>query len=271
VVPQPTRAVRSRSFGEVAEDYDRYRPAPPMAAVDWVLSALPAPPARAGDVAAGTGALTRLLGARVESPVLVIEPDDRMIGVLVSRIPNALAVRGRGEALPWLAGSLDALLMGSAWHWMDPIPTLSEISRVLRPGGVFGILGNGPDREVGWVARLFDRQSGRAERPRPPTVPELPAGMPFSDPEAMVIRYSLPMTRPELVGMAGTFSSVITLPPDERRERRSVTERLAADAVGGPDVAETSTVDLPMRCRCWRTIRTSSTSSTSSTTSTAST
>ena len=258
--------MRSRSFGRVAEDYDRYRPAPPMEAVDWVLSKVSAP-VRVCDVAAGTGALTRLLEGRVGGPVLAIEPDPRMVAVLVSRIPNALAVRGRGEALPWRDGSLDAVVIGSAWHWMNPVPTLAEIARVLRRNGVFGILGNGPDREVGWVAEFFDHQPtrsdlrnipdrGRPGRPGRPAVPELPPGMPFTVPEATVMNYSLPLTRRELVGMAGTFSSVITLPQAARRERLSAAERLATDAVGGPNADEAATVDLPLRCRCWRTVRT---------------
>jgi SAM-dependent methyltransferase len=261
--------VRSRSFGRVAEDYDRYRPAPPIAAMEWVLSKVSAP-VRVCDVAAGTGALTRLLEARVGGPVLAVEPDPRMVAVLVARIPNALAVRGRGEALPWRDGSLDAVVMGSAWHWMDPVPTLSEIARVLRRNGVFGILGNGPDRQVGWVAELFDHQPTRSDRPDLPDIPdrdrpgrpgrasepELPPGMPFTVPEATVMHYSRPMTRRELVGMAGTFSSVITLPKAARHDRLSAAERLATDAVGGPDADEAATVDLPLRCRCWRTVLT---------------
>ncbi len=234
-----------------------------MAAARWVLSDVSAP-ARVCDVAAGTGALTRLLEVRIEGPVLVVEPDPRMIAVLVSRIPDALAVRGRGEALPWRDGSLDAVLMGSAWHWMDPVPTLSEIARVLRPGGVFGILGNGPDREVDWVAEFFDHQPDRANRGGDPghprrsshmAVPELLPGMPFADPETTTIHYLLPMTRRELVGMASTFSSVITLPDVARRDRLSEADRLAAEAVGGPDADESVTVGLPLRCRCWRTMR----------------
>ena len=63
-----------------------------MAAVEWVLSEVSGP-VRACDVAAGTGALTRLLEARVGEPVLAVEPDPRMVAVLVSRIPNTLAVR----------------------------------------------------------------------------------------------------------------------------------------------------------------------------------
>jgi hypothetical protein len=64
------------------------------------------------------------------------------------------------------------------------------------------------------------------------------------------------MTRRELVGMAGTYSSVITLPAAERRNRLAAAERQANDAVGGADGDEEATVELPLRCRCWRTVRT---------------
>jgi SAM-dependent methyltransferase len=237
-----------------------------MAAIEWVLSRVSLP-ARVCDVAAGTGALSRLLEPRVGQPVLAVEPDVRMAAVLVSRVPNVLAVQGWGEALPWSDGSLDALLMGSAWHWMDPLPTLAEIARVLRPNGVFGIIGNGPDREVGWVAELFDHRPTRSDGPGdsdrrdPPgrsgrlSVPEVPPGMPFTDPEATVMHYSRPMTRRELVGMAGTYSSIITLPSAERRVRLAAAERQATDAVGGAEADEGATVELPLRCRCWRTVR----------------
>jgi hypothetical protein len=120
------------------------------------------------------------------------------------------------------------------------------------------------------VAELFDHQPTRSDRPdisdrdRPdipgragrPSVPELPPDMPFTVPEATVMHYSRPMTRRELVGMAGTFSSVITLSEAARRDRLSTAERLATDAVGDPDADEAATVDLPLRCRCWRTVRT---------------
>ena len=71
----------SRSFGAVADEYDRLRPGPSDEALDWLL------PEGASDVleiGAGTGLLTRLLRRRV-AHVTAIEPDDRMRAVLASR------------------------------------------------------------------------------------------------------------------------------------------------------------------------------------------
>src|ERR1700677_159307 len=79
---------RSGSFGSVAAHYDKYRPGPPLVAVDWILSSEPT--GTIIDLGAGTGALTRLLVDRAEQ-VVAIEPDDRMRSVLVEEVPSARA------------------------------------------------------------------------------------------------------------------------------------------------------------------------------------
>ena len=53
------------------------------------------------------------------------------------------------------SGTLDAVVVSSAWHWMDTDQTVAEVGRVLRSGGVFGVIRNGPDRPVGWVTELL--------------------------------------------------------------------------------------------------------------------
>ena len=68
-------AARALSFGAVADTYDRYRPAPPGEAVDWVL---PTNAVDVLDLGAGTGAVTRLLRERVPGKVVAAEPDARM-------------------------------------------------------------------------------------------------------------------------------------------------------------------------------------------------
>jgi trans-aconitate methyltransferase len=55
-------AARALSFGAVADTYDRYRPAPPGEAVDWVL---PTSAVDVLDLGAGTSAVTRLLRERL--------------------------------------------------------------------------------------------------------------------------------------------------------------------------------------------------------------
>src|SRR5262249_31451660 len=140
-LPGVNMAERASSFGGVASHYERYRPGPPMAAVDWLL---PSRPSRVVDLGAGTGALTRLLVERADE-VVAVEPDDRMRAVLAEQVPGARAVEGRGEAIPLPDGVADAVFASSSWHWMDPVATLTEVARVLVPGGTLGAMWTGPD------------------------------------------------------------------------------------------------------------------------------
>jgi len=244
-------SVRARSFGSIAEDYDRYRPGPPAEAIDWLL---PEPCTTALDVGAGTGALTRELVGRVPT-VVAVEPDPRMRDVL-GRLAGADALGAVAEALPLVDGCADAVLVSSAWHWMDPARSTEEFGRVLRPGGVLGLLWNGPDRRQPWVAELFER--GR--RPDRDTGPPRRAGeewaelfsATFHPVERRVVTWSRPFRPDDLVGMAGTYSSVITLPDDERARVLADVARFVAEH---PNAARGGGIDLPMACRCVRLVR----------------
>jgi len=240
-------AQRASSFGSVAEAYDRYRPGPPRAALEWILRS---PVGTAADLGAGTGALTRELAARA-ARVIALEPDPRMLAVLKRRSPRVAAARCPAEDLPLGPGPLDAVTVSSAWHWMDPDRTVAELGRVLRPGGVLGVIWNGADRSVGWVTELLGtRDPSPGDRNRWSRHRfELPSGAPFDHPDSDVIRWALSMTREELVGLAGTYSSMITMPPD-RREQETARVRAAVGAVMTGD-----RIEVPMSCRCWRAVR----------------
>jgi SAM-dependent methyltransferase len=269
------------SFGTIAEEYNRYRPGPTSEVVEWLLP----PGARTVvDLGAGTGALTRLLVGLVPQ-VFSIEPDDRMRAVLAMHNPGATALPGRGDAIPLADGSADAVLVASAWHWMDIEPTLAEIARVLRPRGRLGVVWAGPDRRVPWLGTLLGRarsavpehlahgwpasadpaassDDGASERAAGDCDDGLklarhrfliPEPSPFTPPEFTEIRWSQSMTIDDLVGLAGTYSSVITLPAEQRVEAlqlaRSLFESLS-------ELASTGQLDVPFRAACWRTNRT---------------
>jgi SAM-dependent methyltransferase len=273
-LPAPEKEKRSRSFGEVAPHYGRYRPGPPASAVDWIL------PERVGtvvDLGAGTGALTRLLVGRAEH-VVAIEPDDRMHSVLAEQVPGIRALMGRGESIPLPDGSVDALIASSSWHWMEPVATLSEVGRVLVPRGVLGALWSGPDPEGPFLAQaraLLARERGprddpaqgvgASERPqgefadlimgdasRPSSTLEIPVGMPFEPPEHEVFRWDLALDADDLVGLLGTFSWIITMPDETRRGVIAEARRLLAELLG---VEGDVTVDVAFRCEAWRSRR----------------
>jgi len=143
-------ATRARSFGAVADTYDRGRPGWPAEAIAWLLGP---EPLDVLDLGAGTGKLTAALLAAGHR-VTALEPSAGMREVLTARAPAATVLDGRAEEVPLAEGSVDAVVAGSAFHWFDREPTLDEIGRVLRPPGVFGLLGNRYDTSIDWQRRL---------------------------------------------------------------------------------------------------------------------
>jgi hypothetical protein len=72
---------------------------------------------------------------------------------------------------------------------------------------------------------------------------------PFHPPERQVFHWSLPMSRDQVIGLVSTYSNVITLADQERRDYLASIARFL-------DTLEpftgTDQVDIPMRCLCWR-------------------
>ncbi len=207
---------RALTFGTRADAYDRLRPAPAPEALDHVV---PTDARRVADLAAGTGLVTRAVLARAGAPAVVaVEPDPRMLARLAATTPAALPVRGLAEAIPLATGSLDAVLASSAWHWFDPPVATAEIARVLRPGGVLGLLWSRADPTVDWVAEVRGigraAADGSARLSRRGFDIELPAGHGFVDelPDAVTVRWTRSMSRDDVAGMVCTYSGVLELP-----------------------------------------------------------
>ena len=248
----PERA-KSFSFGTAAQDYDRYRPGPPAAIVAEVT---PAHCEAVLDLGAGTGALTRSLVGRIPA-VFAVEPDQRMRDVLTESCPGAVALEGVAEKIPLPDASVDAVLVSSAWHWMDPALAIPEIARVLRPAGMLGIIWNRRDTTVPWVSDLEDFR--RAATDNDDSVGTairyyleedwLPPGAPFKDIVVSALPWHLDLTRDEICGLLTTFTGYLLATPQEQAEYM----RRFRDYVYGDDRLGTGeTVRVPMLCHYWR-------------------
>jgi len=133
----------ARSFDRSPEAYEATRPSYPAAILDQV----PVPEAATVlDLGAGTGKLTRVLVARY-AEVIAVEPLDGMRAILERVVPDARALSGRAEEIPLPDASVDAVFAAQAFHWFANDEAVSEIARVLRPGGVVCLVWNGPDEE----------------------------------------------------------------------------------------------------------------------------
>ncbi len=107
-----------------------------------------------GDLAAGTGKLTRLL-VPTGAHLVAIEPVEGMRDVLRRVAPAVAVIAGTAEAMPLRSSSLDAVTVAQAFHWFDADAAFRELARVLRPGGRLGIIWNARDRSVGWVDQAW--------------------------------------------------------------------------------------------------------------------
>jgi len=132
------------AFGRTAREYELGRPGWPEELLDRVVAELElAADAAVLDLGAGTGKLTRSLVPRF-AHVVAVEPDGAMLEVLEQVVPGAVALGGRGEAIPLEDASVDAVFTAEAFHWFAGPESVAEIARVLRPRGALVILWNVP-------------------------------------------------------------------------------------------------------------------------------
>lgn len=234
----PTWRQRAASFGAAAEVYQRSRPGYPRPAVRHLL---PAHCRRVLDLGAGTGKLTQAL-LELGPDVVAVEPSEALRALLPVEVD---ALDGTAESVPLTGGSVDAVLVGQAFHWFDPALALPEIVRVLRPGGTLGLLWNVHDESVDWVRsvwEVFDNE-------RIEVVDQAPfasvAGL--SEPQKAEFLHRQVLNADLLVDLVASRSAVLTMPEPER------TRVLQQVRLRAP---KHEPFELPYRCAVWRSVRT---------------
>ena len=137
-----------------AEAYIRGRPEYPAAVQDWLRDDLALSAGKTVlDLGAGTGKFLPHLRA-TGAAVIAVEPVPAMRAQLTQRNPGIEAMAGTAEQIPLADGAVDAIVCAQAFHWFANPAALAEIHRVLKPGGVLGLIWNVRDESVGWVAAL---------------------------------------------------------------------------------------------------------------------
>jgi SAM-dependent methyltransferase len=241
--------VRARAFGARAQLYAEHRPSYPVDGLRWALGAATRPVREVLDLAAGTGKLTEVL-LPLGLTVTAVEPDDGMRAELSRRFPQVDVVTGTAEEIPLPPASVDAVLVGQAFHWFDPGPALTEIGRVLRPGGALGALWNKEDKSVEWVARL-DEVSRTSVPDGYQGGLQLPVHPLFTPVEEAVYPHVFRRTVDSLVETLGTYSRLLVVPQDERD---AVMARVREYLVSRPETAG-GEFDVPLVTTVVRAVR----------------
>ena len=144
----------AKGFAAGADAYERGRPRYSPEAIAHIVRELRIGPGKTVlDLAAGTGKLTRELVASGAN-LIAVEPIPEMRAKLAAAVPQAEVRDGTAEAIPVDNHSIDAVVVGQAFHWFDGIRALSELRRVLRPDGGLALIWQSRDASVSWVAKL---------------------------------------------------------------------------------------------------------------------
>lgn len=121
-------------FGERAGAYAEFRPDYPTELFDW-LTANCAEHQRALDIACGSGQASVPLGARFAE---VLSCDTSLPLLSAGHFPPwAQRIVCDARQLPLTDDCLDLIVVAQALHWFAGSDFFSEVSRTLRPGGLF--------------------------------------------------------------------------------------------------------------------------------------
>lgn len=245
--------VAETGFGREAEAYERSRPSYPREVVAWLVENLRITPAAlVVDLAAGTGKMTRLLvptGARL----VAVEPVEGMHQILRRLLPSVAVVSSTAEAMPFAAGSIDAVCVAQAFHWFDADGAFAELGRVLRPGGRVGIVWNARDRAVDWVDRtwaIMDQVERRApwrdhEHWRDSALGARPG---FGELHTATFRHEQSVTPEGVVDRIRGVSHAAVLPPPERAAVLDAVRHVLATH---PDTRGREELRIPYRVDCY--------------------
>ncbi|MEN3536331.1 class I SAM-dependent methyltransferase [Microbispora sp. ZYX-F-249] len=234
----------AESFGVDAERYDRTRPPYPGAMVERIVAASPGRDVL--DVGCGTGIAARQFRA-AGCTVLGVEPDARMAGF--ARRSGIDAEVATFEAWDPAGRTFDAVVAGTAWHWVDPVAGAVKAAEVLRPGGrlaAFWHVFEPPPAVADTHAEVYrrvmpgfpaqDRPAGSALDGYRPLFDKAADGIrdagAFGDPEEWRYGWQRFYTRDEWLDQMPTSGVLTRLPPDTLAEVLAGVGD-AIDAMGG--------------------------------------
>ncbi|EDQ90401.1 uncharacterized protein MONBRDRAFT_6966 [Monosiga brevicollis MX1] len=159
-------------FGQYADEYDQLRPHYPASlwdlAIKHVQMRTDTEPCSwtAADIGCGTGRGVADLYRQGWSRIYACEPDPGMLGATRSKLEARIAEHPSASGtdveyrqctaeqtgLP--AHSCDLVTCLQAWHWVDLVPGLEEMRRILKPGGVLALAWNDRDLTDPLVAAM---------------------------------------------------------------------------------------------------------------------
>jgi SAM-dependent methyltransferase len=132
-------------FGRHSEDYAAYRPGPPASFYRRLDTIVPIRGSRSLDLATGPGTIALELAAR-GGTVVGIDISAEQIAA-AKRLSRERSLEDKtdfavaaAENTGLHAESFDLVTASQCWHWFDGDAVMSEMRRVLRPGGMLAVV-----------------------------------------------------------------------------------------------------------------------------------
>jgi SAM-dependent methyltransferase len=205
------------------------------------------------DLASGNGAFAAML-TEAGHEVFAIDRDPARVAALGERLGTRLHVVGQVEALPFISCEFDVVTASQTLHHFAPGLALSEVARVLKPGGHLAVAYNTRDDTVPWVKRLIallrraDPASvtGDYGTEAVDAVAESPY---FGELERQNFRNWVPISRAGLVSMVARQPAISMLEPEQRQQLLDEVADLYDSSARPPEP-----LLLPFRATCWRAV-----------------
>jgi ubiquinone/menaquinone biosynthesis C-methylase UbiE len=256
-LPEATARSYGKVFDDIADEYDRRRPAYPDELIDQACQVAEI---EAGDqvleIGCGSGQLTRALLAR-DLHVTALEPGKSLLALARQNLEGAGEVEfvnARLENATLPGQRFKAVFSASAFHWVDPRISWQKTADVLAPGGTLALVQYfgleeprtkpdqeaslaaiakiAPDIAAGWpVYRDLDATLAGVEQRRANVsqtwawlgshdVGQDYAGALFDDVQVAVMPKVVEHTPDELNSLVSTMSYYARLSPDQRQALR---------------------------------------------------
>lgn len=119
-------------------DGDKYRPRPPVDIANLIMDIIGLPHVDTiVDLGCGTGLSTQIWKGKANR-IIGIEPNDDMRNIAKENNTDGFItfLVGSSYAIDLPDNYVDIVVSGQAFHWMEPVSTLNEVSRILKTGGV---------------------------------------------------------------------------------------------------------------------------------------
>lgn len=211
---------RAESFGQAAQNYDKFRPQYPEALVQKVLASSTPNGPRVLDVGSGTGILAAHL-REAGCEVLAVEPDSQMAAL--AKAKGLIVEESTFEDWAPAGRTFDIITFGQSFHWVDPDLALPQIAQALNPRGILALAWNDiqatgeTGRNLASILRRFSpppTPSSERANDEHPVLSDL-KNKGFGA-EELAFEESLVYSRDSWLSMVFTHSAQLTMDPAER-------------------------------------------------------